>query len=560
MRHGEIHKYNPRQTPPEELRATFVAREGMLATLVDELRGRATAPVNQHFLLIGPRGIGKTNLLLMIRYAVLGDEELVGAYLPLQTAEEEYSIASLRDLFSRILELLLEQVDEVTLSEVKASVDADGEGDHAAELAIAAVKDFSQRTGRKLLLLVDNLDLILDQQLTDDAQLGRLRDLLMNESFLVLFGAAPSNFREVTGYDRPFYNFFRTLDLVELTPEQMGELLRRHAELDGARTFLDRFDRLQPRIQAVHHLTGGNPRLVLMLYRLCLDSELPEIPAAVEAVLDGVTPYYKACLEALPPQQRRVLDTFARLGHPATPTELARETRLAVNKINSILKRLREAGLVAVAPQERRKSTLYMVSERVFRIWHQMRFTVAKRRLQFLVDFLRVWYAPVEVADPAGGQDKAALSRVQLLHRHFSAAAHAIENREYDRGRALFSEALDHASLAREDLVPREMAEFFSRVAGEETASLCAGLFEMMRQREMERELGLVAPIAHAVEFWQRGKDPEVLDRLNPEVREIVEEIIRQATLSGRKPSGNGLREARYGSSKSSRHTRSSSC
>ena len=32
-------------------------------------------------------------------------------------------------------------------------------------LAIAAVKDLSERTGRKLLLLVDNLDLILDQQL-----------------------------------------------------------------------------------------------------------------------------------------------------------------------------------------------------------------------------------------------------------------------------------------------------------------------------------------------------------------------------------------------------------
>ena len=42
----------------------------------------------------------------------------------------------------------------------------------------------------------------------------------------------------------------------------------------------------------------------------------------------------------------------------------------------------------------------------------------------------------------------------------------------------------------------------------------------------MEAELAVLEPFVRAVEYWQRGKDAEVLDRLNPEVREIVEEII----------------------------------
>lgn len=863
MRRGQIHKYNPRQTPADELRATFVARQGILDSVLDELRSRADAPVNQHFLIIGPRGIGKTNLLLMIRYGVQSDEELAGSYLPLQTAEEEYSIASLRDLFTKILELLIEQVPEPELAEAKESVEATRDDDEAAERAIAAVKSLTEGSGRKIVLLVDNLDLILDEQLADDSHLGRLRDVLMNESFLVLIGAAPTYFREVSGYDRPFYNFFRTIDLEELTPEQMGDLLRRHAELDGTRAVLDHFDELQPRIKAVHHLTGGNPRLVLMLYQLCQDAELPEVRRAIEAVLDDITPYYKARLESLSPQQRRVMDTFAKLGRPATPTELARETRLAVNIINSNLKRLREAGFVAIAPQKRRKSTLYMVSERVFRIWHQMRFTASRRRLQFLVDFLQVWYSPEEwkaetdrllteyrrsaqdgrvleaecylehldhLADAAptpewrnlvvdetirscidsgdarhaeailverrgesereGNQERmaqcwflaayvydqqgkiqesidalrqgieikpesymalydlatllgelattttgahqealfheafekyeetlkhktdfhealinwghhlvnmartktgdqkdsllheafekyreglnirqshhalnnwgnglamlaltrsgdeqetlfqeafekyeAALEikvdyqdalcnwgyflaelartktgdrqeflyqeafkkfegalrietdfhvalnnwglslaglastksgderfeledrarekilsaieivdsadtmplpnpsyyRAHLVHQILNACAYGMECQEYDRIRRLFSEALDHVTLASDELVWREIARYFMATVSEATAALCEELFEMIRQRAMEQELDLLEPFVVAVEFWRRDRDPEVLDRLNPEVREIVEEIVENA-------------------------------
>jgi len=102
-------------------------------------------------------------------------------------------------------------------------------------------------------------------------------------------------------------------------------------------------------------------------------------------------------MESLAPQQRKVMDIFARLGRPATPTELAEEARLQVNQVNSILKRLKDAGFVSLAPQERRKTTLYMVSERVFRIWHQMRFSAqGRRRLEFLIEFIRIWYSEAE--------------------------------------------------------------------------------------------------------------------------------------------------------------------
>jgi DNA-binding MarR family transcriptional regulator len=729
MPYAEVYKYNPRETPQAELEATFVARQPVLEDLLRDLRERANAPTNQHALIIGPRGIGKTNLLLMIRYAVGSDEALANAYIPLQTAEEEYSIASLRDLFAKILSLLIEKEPDSKLVAAIETIEAEEDDEHAAERAIEAARAYANHAGKKLLLLADNLHLILDEQISDDAELGRLRDVLMNDSFLVLIGAAPTYFKEVSGHERPFFNFFRVIELDDFSAEQMTELLRRRAEQDDNRTLLEHMDEAESRVKAIHHLTGGNPRLGLMLYQLCTAGELPEVRTAVHALLDDVTPYYKHRLEALAPQGRRVLDTFARLGRPATPTELAEETRLSVNQINAVLQRLKERGFVTVGPQKRRKKTYYMVSERLFRIWHQMRFTPSRRRLQFLIDFIRVWYtlegwaqetdrllgeyraiaaegrfadaephlihlgymaaaapsdahasaaleatiaaaidsgdfehaesileerrnlaategheeqlaqawfltgelryhqgrledviealrqvvalepnchealynwgltlaaqarekagedaerllesacakykAAVEVkpdehdafnnwgaaltdlaklrsgeeraalldsareklaqairhASAAGAEDVAALYRANFAHGALLQCASFLEDRCINEVRQTFAEVVERLPGAQEDEAVSVLGGFFLRLAHPETAPLLAELLDVLRERGLDRFVGELEPFARAAEYWQKGDDAEVLDRLNPEVREIVEEIIRR--------------------------------
>lgn len=428
MRTAELYKYNPGRCRPEELEATFVAREAVLHDIVHTLARRSESEANQHFLIIGPRGIGKTNLLIMIRRRV--EAELSDSYVPLQTAEEEYSIASLRDFFAKALDLLLERERQPQLQAAAERVSEADDDDEAAEIAIAALGDHCRRSGRKLLLLVDNLDLILGDQLRDEAQIGRLRDVLMNDSFLVLVGAAPTHFEEVSGYDRPLHNFFRLIELSELSLEQMLELLSKRASVDGDDDLLAKLEGDTPKLQAIYHLTGGSPRLVLMLYQLHAHAELPEVRAALQMLLDDLTPYYKARLERLAPQQRKVMDTFARLGRPATPTELAEQTRLRVNQVNSILNRLKDSGFVSLAPQERRKTTLYMVSERLFRIWHQMRFSTAQnRRLEFLIEFIRIWYSRQEWREEAKRLTEQ--YRLYAAEERFDEAGRYVEHLEY---------------------------------------------------------------------------------------------------------------------------------
>ncbi len=498
---NELYKYNPGQCSPEEIEATFVAREGILESILDELRARTKSRSNQHFLLIGPRGIGKTNLLIMIRTQVNKDKELSGAYVALQTAEEEYSISSLRDFFSRILELLIEEVSDSDLGLVCQSIASTRNDEHAAEIAIRALKDFCKRSRKKILLLVDNLDLILGEQITDDAQIGRLRDVLMNDSFLVIVGAAPTHFKEVSGYERPFYNFFRLMELEDLSAEQMAELLRKRAEWDNNPAILDRFEELKPRLNAIYHLTGGNPRLALMLYQFYTSTELPEVRTAIQMLLDDLTPYYKARLEKLPPQQRKVMDAFARFGQPVTPTELAQETRLPVNQINSILKRLRELGFVSIPPQQRRKTTLYIVSERVFRIWHQMRFsTPTRRRLEFLIEFIRIWYTSGEwkrEVDRLMGEYRNAVSEKRLMDverfgehlEYFAEAAPKMEWRYVveDKTVLMFIESGDHRRA--EEIIKERIQKYSAQCNSDRLAEswfLMAYLRNMQNRTEDE--------------------------------------------------------------------------
>ena len=397
MPNFELYKYNPDQCSEEELERTFVARQSLLDEIINDLTARIDAYTNQNFLIIGPRGIGKTNMLLMIQNRIKKDSKLSKSYIPLRTSEEEYSVINLRGFLSKIIELLVQEKNTTELKSLKELVDSSQDDYYAIEHTIETLRNYCADNKCKILFLVDNLDLILDQRFFDDAQMGRLRDILMNDSFLILIGTACTYFKEVRGYDRPLYNFFKLIQLEDFTSDQMIEFIHKRAELDNNKNFLEKFEEVKTRINAIYHLTGGNPRLVVMLYQILSQYALPEIRTAIQMLLDDVTPYYKSRLEILAPQQRMVMDTFARLGHPATPTELSKHTHIEVKQINSILKRLRENGFVTIAPQEQRKTILYMVSEQLFRIWHQMRYsTESGQRLEFLINFIHIWYTPKE--------------------------------------------------------------------------------------------------------------------------------------------------------------------
>jgi len=374
-----VYKFSPNLASAKERLETFVARDAILKDLLDRVRNMESGA--RHCILIGPRGMGKTHLLLLLADKIEADEALAPKWSVVRFAEEEYSITSLAELLLKVVQSLPNGKSE--------------EIGRDADLALGHIRDYCAASGKRILLLMDNMQLYF-QQFTD-TDIGRLRDILTSDSTFLIIGAAPSYFKQMTGYEESFYNFFEPIHLGELTPEEVGKMLRRRGEFEKEEDFLKELDTCRPKIEAVTRLTGGNPRLILMLYQVMCEANIEDAAEAFKRLLDELTPYFQGRMDGLPPQGRKVLDTLASMGSPSTPTELAEAAGMQVNAVTSQLKRLKDSGFVQQIKRRRSKETRYEVTERLFRMWREMRTETGRTRLRFIVRFLELWYTPIQL-------------------------------------------------------------------------------------------------------------------------------------------------------------------
>ena len=80
-------KFNPEFLSDQELADLFCVRTAEFEMLVQTLR-ESTGNSNPHLIVVGPRGIGKTALLLWTVVEVRRDRELSSAWFPVVFAEE----------------------------------------------------------------------------------------------------------------------------------------------------------------------------------------------------------------------------------------------------------------------------------------------------------------------------------------------------------------------------------------------------------------------------------------------------------------------------------------
>ena len=388
--------YNPDSMSEAELKATFVGRENLLRDLLDIIRAQPEGAGVQHTIIIAPRGMGKTATLQRLRYAVL-ECELGGLWLPVKYPEENYGVIDLADFWLETLRILSVEVSDKKLLEQSRELPQrfQNRGD-IADAALTVLKDYSRQCGKRLLLLIENMDELLGL-IANGTDAGKLRDALMNDGSFMIAGSGVRFFKQARNYDQPLYNFFQIFDLNQLSFEQARELLLKRAEQEGNTPLYQQLQMNTARLQVLHYFTRGVPRLVLMLYRILAQSDLHAVRQALEKLLDEITPYYKARIEVLPPQERKLLDHIARAAaqthEGVSPTELSKAMYLPTNHVSTLLKRLVDAGYLRSVPLKGRKAC-YVLAEPLYSLWHQMRLNPETRnkKLVWLVDFLRDWF------------------------------------------------------------------------------------------------------------------------------------------------------------------------
>ena len=382
--------YNPAQLGGDELEQSFVARQETLADLLRTIRKQATDIPCQHTLLIGPRGMGKTTMGLMCLRRIEQDPALAAHWQPVPFHEESYGIGDLADLWLTALRHLAQATGDSQWAEkADALVASERDANRQAAYALAALLDFHQESGKRLLLFIENLDQVLTQ-IGDERQIHALRGALTQHPELLLLGSANTVFKAIRSHSHPFYEFFRLVFLRGLDAGETRLLLEAVAGEQPREGFQDAIVAETGRLETIRRLTGGNPRLLKLVCRMMVESPLGTALEDIERLIDEQTPYFKGRIEELPPQLRRVFHCLAEGWRPLLAKEVAATSKLSSSHASAQLRQLVDKGYAEEHRLPNSKRVYYQVVDRFYNIYYLLRLSHQSRgRFERLLQFLQ---------------------------------------------------------------------------------------------------------------------------------------------------------------------------
>lgn len=442
-----LNLYNPATQSAEQLLDEFIDRKDLLARILDIIRHNTADRPQQHVMLLGPRGMGKTTLLCAIKHSIERDEALNAEWLPVLFQEESYGIGDLADFWLESLRHLAAVLKQKPQAAERL---LDANPDDLAEQAEAAFLDLLATSGKRALLLIDNInDIFAD--IDDGHALHKLRALWMTDPRLMVVGAAPSYFDEITHVDQAFHDFFRIFTLERLSQGELETFLRGFAERQGDAAVLQIIEQAPERIAALRILTGGNPRLVKLGYRILRDGLDGDARRDMERLLDECTPFFKHRIDSLAKEARRAFDAIARRWDPVSVDDIRRELRKPSNYVSAQIKRLIDEGFIEAAGGGKKKR--YQVSERFYNVYYLMRYSrEGRRRLRWLVGFMQTFYTKKDFKEWAKRLDKElSAPMADSLRADKLAHLHALCDAADDGGRAQAFEAIVRDAIARND-------------------------------------------------------------------------------------------------------------
>lgn len=384
--------YNPQNQTKTQLIESFVVRQKLFHKLFKAIKEAKMEVPEQHYLIQGRRGMGKTTLLLRIAYEIENDPVLNSWLIPVIFNEEEYGIRRLFKLWERIMELLeqrnpefnFEQAERLKLS--KQFVD-----DNTYERALFEhLSAELKRTGKKIILFIDNFG-EMARKLSDE-EAHRLRKILQTSPDIRIIAASAVVLESFYRYDHPFYEFFRVEELKGLDKKETRDLLLSLSEHYKKETVAHIVEQFPGRIEALRRITGGVIRTIVLLFEIFADDDDGSAFNDLELILDRVTPLYKHRMDDLSDQQQAIVEAIALNWDALSVKEIAEQTRLESKIISAQLQNLEKNGIV-LKVYTKTKNHYYIIAERFFNIWFLMRNGRRndEKRVRWLVQFLEEW-------------------------------------------------------------------------------------------------------------------------------------------------------------------------
>lgn len=387
-------KYNPNEINEEDFLNKFVIRHEEFEEIFDDIRNSDYSVPTQHYIIVGQRGQGKTTLLRRISIAIQKDKNLSSFLLPIQFSEEQYQIRSL----SRLWEVVAEYLEILYKGEFDSIVDVlekKYETDDDYELnCFSYLESEINKKKKKVVLLIDNIDELFAKLSSKEQK--RLREILISSSCLKIIGGSTKMFEHQYDYAKPFYEFFKIINLKGLNIEEAIKLLKTIANDEQKEQIEYIIQKQKSKIETLLQLTGGVPRMIVMLFDIFITDNGNAFDDLLK-LLDDVTPLYKHRMDDLPPVLQDIVDTLALNWDGMLAREISNKTRLESKAVSAQLKQLEKYNIVDV--ESIGKNNIYKIKERFFNIWYLMRYGRKKdrTRVEWLVKFISSWYSKEEL-------------------------------------------------------------------------------------------------------------------------------------------------------------------
>lgn len=383
--------FTPSRTNPQDLEFILVQRQKLIEDAVERVKESALTAHKHHLLFVGPRGCGKTHLVTLIVSRLSDDDDLTDR-LRIAWLNEDETCTTLLEFLLKIHGALEKRYPDEFTSEMLSPVYELKQG---AALEFLSRHLLSALGSRTLAVVTENLDAIFEG--LGDAGQKQLRSFIQENPRLSIVATAQRLVDDLSDRKSPFFGFFQTEHLKPLNVEEATELLQNIARLqekDEVVEFLST-SRGRSRVRAIHHLSGGNHRIYIVLSQFITRDSVDALLEPFMKMVDELTPYYQERIRWLPPLQRKIVEYLCVCEGTVPVKEIAKRLFATPQTISSQLQDLRKKGYVE--SNQRGRESLYEISEPLMRICVEVKDNQRHQPLRLLVDFLRVWYEDHEL-------------------------------------------------------------------------------------------------------------------------------------------------------------------
>lgn len=336
--------YTPWRESQDHLEIRHVGRENEIQAIVASAHSFATGSRPLPMYLFGPRGVGKSHILVMARHVLEADfdgQDIQVILVPEDIPEQRTA----QGLMERMVPL-----------------------HHGwSRWPRPSVRSTSQQQPAygKRVVVIEGLDRQLDALGRNERR--EFRRLLDLDTDIWLIGSGVSLSKAFTGANEAFYGAFDPWPIEPLDDKHAARLLATMAGVAES----DDDPRWPARSKALVTLAGGNPRALIALGNACRANPDRWASEQLHQVVHDFTAHYQIRFRDLSPQSQQIVELLAEAPREVKPSELAEILGSSTSQVSVQARRMVHDGVLH--QRSKGKATWYRLAEPLFRFWLEYR-------------------------------------------------------------------------------------------------------------------------------------------------------------------------------------------